>query len=85
MDENGDFRYIEVKARAGIGSVALTTNEWFKAQHLGDDFYLYVVWNAAKKPDSKPLIIRNPAKNLSVSQEVVRYFVNPEEIREKAE
>lgn len=85
VDKNGDFRYIEVKARAGVGSVALTTNEWFKAQHLGDDFYLYVVWNAVKEPDSKPLIIRNPAKNLSVSQEVVRYFVNPEEIREKAE
>ena len=85
VDDNGDFRYIEVKARAGIGSVALTTNEWFKAQHLGEDFYLYVVWNAAREPDSKPLIIRNPAKNLSVSQEVVRYFVNPEEIREKAE
>jgi SNF2 family DNA or RNA helicase len=85
VDDNGDFRYIEVKSRAGVGSVALTTNEWFKAQHLGDDFYLYVVWNAVQDPNSKPLIIRNPAKNLSVSQEIVRYFVYPEEIREKAE
>ena len=85
VDENGNFRYIEVKARAGIGSVALTTNEWFKALHLGDDFYLYVVWNAERDPDTKPLIIRNPAKNLSINQEIVRYFVDPEQIREKAE
>lgn len=84
VDEQGNFRYIEVKARAGVGSVALTTNEWFKAQHLGDDFYLYVIWNA-EDPNAKPLIIRNPAKNLTINKEVVRYFVDPEQIREKAE
>ena len=85
VDENENFRYIEVKARSGVGSVALTRNEWFKAQHLGDDYYLYVVWNAVKDLDSKPLIIQNPAKNLLVTQEIVRYFIKPEQIQEKAE
>ena len=84
-DKNGDFRYIEVKARSGEGTVVLTRNEWFKAQHLGDDFYLYVVWNALKDPNSEPKIFKNPAKNLSVSHKVVRFFISPEEIREKAE
>ena len=30
--KDGEIRYIEVKARASIGSIALTQNEWFNAQ-----------------------------------------------------
>ena len=36
-------RYIEVKGRAGVGGVALTPNEWIKAQRFGKDYWLYVV------------------------------------------
>jgi len=84
-DKKGKPRYIEVKARAGVGAIALTQNEWFKAQRLADDYYLYVVWNAGKDPKNKPLIIRNPAQNISVKEKVesVRYLVPPEEIRRK--
>lgn len=78
------MRYIEVKARAGEGSVALSTNEWYQASQMGDAYYLYVVWNATK-PGAKPIIIQNPANNLEAASKVVRYFVSPEEIRKKAQ
>ncbi len=84
--KDGKARYIEVKARAGVGAVALTQNEWFKALRLADDYYLYVVWNAGKDLEAKPLIIRNPATNLTVDQkvEIVRYIVPAVEIEKKA-
>lgn len=86
-DQTGIFRYIEVKARARIGAVALTQNEWFKAQRLGNDFYLYVVWNAAQNSNAKPLIVQNPALNLAIERkvEVVRYIIQSSEIKQKAE
>jgi superfamily II DNA or RNA helicase len=85
-EKDGKIRYIEVKARAGVGSVALTQNEWFKAQRLGNDYYLYVVWNAGKDPNTKPYIIQNPAVNLQVDQkvEIVRYIIPATEIERKA-
>lgn len=81
VDENGDVRYIEVKARAAEGTVALTTNEWYQASQMGDSYYLYVVWNA--KMGDKPIVVKNPAANLKADSRVVQYFVNPEEIRKK--
>src|SRR3989441_23913 len=76
-DSEGKIRYVEVKARAGIGPVALTQNEWFKAQRLGNDYYLYAVWNVGKDPNAKPRVIQDPARNLKVDEkvEVVRYIV----------
>ena len=73
-------RYIEVKARAGIGPVALTQNEWFKARRFGEDYYLYIVLNAAtQKPDL--YIIQNPAARLKPDEVVeVRYRVEVDEI-----
>jgi SNF2 family DNA or RNA helicase len=80
------IRYIEVKARAKTGPVALTQNEWFKAQRLADDFFLYVVWNTSIESNPKPLIIQNPSEKLAVNKvvEVVRYIIPPEEIEGKA-
>ena len=85
-ERNGNIRYIEVKARAVVGAIAMTQNEWFKAQRLGDDYYLYVVWNAGKDADTVSHIIQNPASNLTVDQqvEIVRYIVPPDEIERKA-
>ncbi len=80
----GRKRYIEVKARAGIGPVALTKNEWFKAHRFGDDYYLYVVLNAATKPEL--YIIQNPAANLRPQQRIeVRYWIEAKAILQKAE
>jgi SNF2 family DNA or RNA helicase len=80
IDEKGNIRYIEVKARAKVGNIALTQNEWFKAQRFGDDYYLYVIFNATTSPQL--FIIQNPAKNLNPEAkiEMVRYFVDGEEI-----
>ncbi|MCL4543922.1 MAG: DUF3883 domain-containing protein [Chloroflexi bacterium] len=73
-DAEGQKRYIEVKARAGVGSVLLTQNEWFKAQRFRQDYYLYVVLNAASTPELH--IIRDPAAILRPEEQVeVRYLV----------
>ena len=84
-DETGLVRYIEVKARAGNGAVALTQNEWFKAKRFRDDYYLYAVMNVKNKPHL--YIIRNPALNLEPEEklEVVRYVISFREIDTKGD
>jgi superfamily II DNA or RNA helicase len=81
-DINGKVvRYIEVKARAQTGDVALTQNEWFKAQRLNKDFYLYAVMNAGS---SKPTLfsINDPVANLAAIEriEAVRFMISAEEL-----
>jgi hypothetical protein len=84
INQDGSVRYIEVKARAGIGDVALTQNEWFKAKRFKDDYYLYVVLNASSKPEL--FIIQNPAEKLNAQEkiETVRYIVPFEQLQNKA-
>ena len=69
-------RYIEVKGRAGVGDVALTPNEWIKAQRFGDQYWLYIVTDCRTEP--KLHRIRNPAANLTPREEVsvVRYIID---------
>jgi len=76
-------RYIEVKARAGNGAVALTQNEWFKAKRFGNEYYLYAVMNAKANPQL--YVIQNPAENLEPEEkiEVVRYVIPFREIDAK--
>ncbi len=78
-------RYIEVKGRHGEGMVALTRNEWFKARHLAEDYYLYVVWNTKNGRGSnlRPLVVHDPAHNTSPKTDV-HYMIDAEEIRRKA-
>jgi len=82
-DKDGNYRYIEVKARAEEGAIVLTQNEWFKAQNMGDDYYLYVVYNAVSKPNL--YIIKNPALYIKPEEkvEVVRFVVDGNEIINK--
>jgi hypothetical protein len=61
-------RYIEVKGRAGVGGVALTPNEWIKAQRFGADYWLYVVVNC--KTNSELYLVQDPASTLSPKEEV---------------
>ena len=84
-DRENKVRYIEVKARAQVGDVALTQNEWFKAKRFKDDYYLYAVVNSALKP--KLYIVRNPVENLEVEQKVesVRYIIAFNEIETKGD
>jgi superfamily II DNA or RNA helicase len=53
-------RFIEVKGRAGVGEVALSSNEYRTAQRLGDDYWLYVVFDCGATPKMNP--VQNPAK-----------------------
>jgi len=81
----GQIRYIEVKARAETGDVVLTPNEWFKARRFKEDYWLYIVENALKKPVL--YLIQNPWENLRVTEkvEVVRIVVSQNEWKEKGE
>ncbi len=90
-DKDGIARYIEVKARAESGDIALTQNEWFKAHRFKEDYYLYVVFNASlpvqtgKSPQL--FIIQNPAERVHPDErvEIVRYIVDADEIKNKGE
>jgi hypothetical protein len=55
-----EVRFIEVKGRAGVGEVALSANEFKTAQRLGVDYWLYVVFNCASKPEIH--LIQDPAR-----------------------
>jgi hypothetical protein len=72
---DGETRYIEVKTRRDEGAVALTCNEWFKARRFKEQYWLYVVCDAARNPTL--WIINNPAENLGIQEriEVVRFVV----------
>lgn len=55
-----EVRFIEVKGRAGIGEIALTSNEFKTAQRLKNDYWLYVVFDCAKEPAVH--VLQNPAR-----------------------
>ncbi|GIV64048.1 MAG: helicase [Bellilinea sp.] len=78
---SGSVRYIEVKARAKVGQVALTKNEWFTAHRLGQDYYLYVVMNAASE-HADLYVVQNPAACLQPEEHhEVRYLISAESIQ----
>lgn len=84
-DKEGNYRYIEVKARAKEGAIALTPNEWIMAQRLKEEYWLYIVTNASEKP--KLYLINDPALKLKPYEEekVVRYIIENNSWKEKAE
>ena len=82
IDPAGRKRYIEVKALSQPGPVTLTQNEWYTAEQLASDYFLYVILNAETQPEL--YIIENPAERTH-SEEVVRidYRISLEEIKAK--
>ncbi|NJF25360.1 helicase-related protein [Thermococcus sp. Bubb.Bath] len=81
---NGEKRHIEVKARAHLGDVELTWNEYVTAKRLRDKYWLYVVAYAAEKPTL--YIIRDPTHTLKVVEKYeIRFKVPVEEWRKKGE
>jgi len=52
---SGQVRFIEVKGRAGVGSVVLTRNEYQTAERLRGDYWLYVVFDCATLPRLVPI------------------------------
>ncbi|HDQ71911.1 MAG TPA: DUF3883 domain-containing protein [Chloroflexi bacterium] len=74
-----DARYIEVKARARSGAVRISANEWKKARHFGDKFWLYVVTEAGT---GSPQLhrIQNPAARFRMDEEIFATgFIIPED------
>ncbi|MDE2906587.1 MAG: DUF3883 domain-containing protein, partial [Acidobacteriota bacterium] len=87
LDPVNGVRRIEVKGRRRGQPVRLTTNEWYKAQQLGDTYWLYVVWDPLDDPDPVPLMVRNPAACLDhAKREIVaaRYYDLPADAVEQA-
>ena len=81
-DPSTGVRRIEVKGRKKGQPIRLTTNEWYKAQQLGDSYWLYVVWNPLQNPDPMPIMIQNPAAVLEHAAKPVvaaRFFDIPAE------
>ena len=52
---SGEVRSIEVKGRAGQGAIEMEANEWKQACHLGERYWLYVVFDCAT---STPRLVR---------------------------
>jgi hypothetical protein len=78
-----EVRFIEVKGRASVGEVALTSNEYQTADRLKQDYWLYVVYNCATNPEV--LAIRNPARlDWAEVMQVAHYRVGASAIRHAA-
>jgi len=74
-----NVRFIEVKGRASVGDVALTSNEYKTAERLQGDFWLYVVFNCATNPELH--IIHNPARlGWKPIVKIEHYHVGPQDI-----
>lgn len=75
FDENENYRYIEVKARAREGAVVLTPNEWLMAQRLKGEYWLYVIVNAITNPEL--YLVQNPAAEFKPDEvvDIVRYII----------
>lgn len=78
-----DVRFIEVKGRAHVGEVALTRNEYDTACRLKQDYWLYVVYNCATKPNIH--LIQDPSQlGWQPVVKIEHYHINPEAILEAA-
>lgn len=78
-----EIRYIEVKGRAHVGLIALSSNEYKTAFRLKDDYWLYVVYNCATVPEL--YAIQDPIRlRWEPMQEVIQYRVDAETILDAA-
>jgi superfamily II DNA or RNA helicase len=80
-DEDGSFadiRYIEVKARAQSGAVRISANEWKKARHFGEKYWLYIIAKAGTALP-KLICIQNPTSQFKLDEEIFATgFIVPE-------
>jgi len=86
-DEDGSFagvRYIEVKARARSGAIRLSANEWKKARHFGDKYWLYIVTQAATGTPQLQRI-QDPATKFQLGEDIFAtgFIIHEENWREK--
>lgn len=78
-----DVKFIEVKGRAYIGQVALTSNEYKTAQRLKKDYYLYVVYHCATTPEL--YVIKDPAlMGWKPLVKIEHYHIEADEIKKNS-
>lgn len=74
-----EVKFIEVKGRATIGEIGLTSNEYKTAERLQKDYWLYVVYNCASSPQIHK--IQDPVKlGWEALVRVEHYHVGAEKI-----
>lgn len=81
-----EVRRIEVKGYSAGNPIQLEHSEWTRAQHLGDTYWLYVVWNPLQT-DARLVKIQNPYRQLEHSvkvREVIRRYEIPVQAIEAA-
>jgi hypothetical protein len=76
-----EVRFIEVKGRATVGEIAMTTNEYKTAERLKNDYWLYAVFNCASEPEIHA--VQDPVRlGWKPLVKVEHYHVGPDEILE---
>ena len=79
-----EIRFIEVKGRAGVGEVALTSNEYKTAERLRSDYWLYVVYDCGSNATIHP--IKDPVRmDWEPLVKIEHYHVGKKEILETEE
>ena len=79
-----EVRFIEVKGRAGIGEIGLTSNEYHTAERLGNDYWLYAVFNCSGEPALH--VVRDPARlGWKPITQVEHYKISSDEITAKGD
>ena len=82
---DGEVRSIEVKGRAGRGAIQMEANEWKQACHLGDRYWLYVVFDCAT-PAPRLVRVRDPfGKLLANRHSSAAYTISVGSLLEAAE
>ena len=82
---NGGARRIEVKGRADQGAVQMVRNEWIQALHLGEHYWLYVVWNCAT-PEPTLARVQDPVAKLFADERgSTAYTISAKSLMDAAE
>ena len=82
---DGSQRRIEVKGRAGQSAVQMEANEWKQACHLGESYWLYVVFDCAT-PSPQLVRVRDPFRRLLAnSRETEAYSIPAKSLIEAAD
>ena len=81
----GETRCIEVKGRAGRSSIQMEANEWKQACHLGEQYWLYAVFDCAT-PSPRLVRVRDPFHKLLTHQRsTAAYTISAKALAEAAE